>query len=69
MLAVTSYKEAGHEWFEAQHPFGWLNVQTMSHRWPGQEWAGPLPEPLDAPGAETGHTDQTERTDTAGGAS
>ncbi len=60
VLAVTSYKEAGHEWFEAQHPFGWLNVETMAFRFPGGRWAGPLSEPESAPDAQTTANDGTQ---------
>lgn len=58
VLAVRSYKQAGHEWFEAQHPYGWMHIGTMTFRFPGGRWAGPLPVPLDAPNEETGHIER-----------
>lgn len=61
MLAVTSYESAGRKWFEAQHPYGWLDVEILEERFPGGRWAGPLPVPLDAPDAKTGHIEKAER--------
>lgn len=53
VLAVRSYKQADHEWYEAQHPYGWMHIWTMTFRFPGGRWAGPLPVPLDASDAES----------------
>jgi hypothetical protein len=48
----------GHDCWHAEHPYGTLEINVMEYRWPGQRWAGPLTEPLDAPDAEPLPNDQ-----------
>lgn len=62
ILPVTRCGEAGRDWLEVEHPYGWMTLGLMKLRFPGMRWAGPLPVPLDAPDAETGHIQQLGET-------